>query len=73
MEDTALASYACFLMAQKYEEIYPPSIHEWLPEALHEKVYKWEGRIIFALGFRFIHDSIYTFYEYWAKKYQFNE
>ena len=70
VENIVMASYASFLMAQKYEEIYPPSICEWLPEHLHEEVYKWEGKIIFALNFRFIHESLQHFFDFWSQKYE---
>ncbi len=62
LQNNINASYACFLMAQKYEEIYPPSIFEWLPENIHEEVYKWEGKIIFALNFKLIHESMFYFF-----------
>ena len=68
-----MANYASFLMAQKYEEIYPPSIHEWLPEHVHEEVYKWEGKIIFALNFKLIHESLHYFFDYWAYKFELKD
>lgn len=33
-------SYACFLMAQKFEEIYPPSIDEWLSKSFHKRIFE---------------------------------
>jgi hypothetical protein len=35
LQSSINGSYACFLMAQKYEEFYPPSIYEWLPQNVH--------------------------------------
>lgn len=57
-------------MAQKYEEIYPPSIYEWLPEPMHGEVYEWEGKIIFALNFKLIHESLHYFFKYWLHKFE---
>jgi hypothetical protein len=69
-ENLLNVTYACYLMALKFEEIYPPSIHEWLPSAMHKKVYKWESEIVYEIKFQFLNESARSYLDYYGDKYK---
>lgn len=70
-DDIQLLAAACLMIAAKYEEIYPPSVKDWLYVTKNAytkpQLLKQEQDVLFKLQFQMSETSPYRFLERYSK------